>query len=194
MDDEDLVARARAGDLEAASTLLSRFQDVAYTVALRLLGQPSDAEDVAQDALVRAYTHLAELELVASFPGRLRRIAIYYSLNVLRRRGQLQFQSLDAELRGNGASASDRSDTLNPTPEDTVLASALRAEMDTLLAKLPAEQRVAVVLRDMYDYDVAEVATLQQCGLSAAKMRIMRGRTLLRRLMIEARVSAGGDS
>jgi RNA polymerase sigma-70 factor (ECF subfamily) len=190
LDDQDLVARIRTGDLEAASALLSRYQDVAYTVALRLLGQPSDAEDLAQEALVRAYTHLSELQQGASFSGWLRRITVNLSLNALRRRGQLQFESLDAERRGDGTAMREVSDTSQPTPEHAALASELRAEVDTLLRELPAEQRVAVVLRDMYGYDVAAIAELQHCGVSAAKMRIVRGRSLLRRLLIEARASS----
>jgi len=52
-----------------------------------------------------------------------------------------------------------------------------------LVRSLPADQRVAVVLRDMYDYDVAEIAAVQRCGISAAKMRIVRGRARLRQLI-----------
>lgn len=188
-----MVARARAGDLDAASTLLSRYQDVAYTTALRLLGQPSDAEDVAQEALVRAYTRLSELEQHASFPAWLRRITVNLSLNALRRRGLLHFESLDAEFSRDGMTSRDVANVRQPSPEEDALASVLRDEVDLLLQQLPAEQRVAVVLRDMYGYDVAEVAALQCCGLSAAKMRIMRGRAMLRRLLVEARVLSEGS-
>ncbi len=193
MEDDGLVARARAGDLDAASTLLSRYQDVAYTTALRLLGQPSDAEDVAQEALVRAYTRLSELEQHASFPAWLRRITVNLSLNALRRRGLLHFESLDAEFSRDGMTSRDVANVRQPSPEEDALASVLRDEVDLLLQQLPAEQRVAVVLRDMYGYDVAEVAALQCCGLSAAKMRIMRGRAMLRRLLVEARVLSEGS-
>jgi len=193
LEDDGLVARARAGDLDAASTLLSRYQDVAYTTALRLLGQPSDAEDVAQEALVRAYTRLSELEQHASFPAWLRRITVNLSLNALRRRGLLHFESLDAEFSRDGMTSRDVANVRQPSPEEDALASVLRDEVDLLLQQLPAEQRVAVVLRDMYGYDVAEVAALQCCGLSAAKMRIMRGRAMLRRLLVEARVLSEGS-
>ncbi len=187
MDDEALVAQVRAGDLDAASTLLSRYQDVAYTTALRLLGDPSDAEDVAQEALVRAYTRISELEEHSSFPAWLRRIAVNLSLNALRRRGLLRFESLDVGST-RGEAAHDRHDERQATPEQEALAGDLRSEVEAMIAQLPPEQRVAVVLRDMYDYDVAEIAELQRCGLSAAKMRITRGRAALRRQVVDARV------
>lgn len=188
MDDGGLVGRARNGDLHAAEELLTRHQNVAYTAALRLLGTQADAEDIAQDALVKAYVRLAELEDGASFPAWLRRIAVNLSLNALRRRGLLRFEPLDG-MAGAGEReqpARDFIDEVQLTPEDAFANAALRDEVEALVRRLPSEQRVAVVLRDMYGYDVAEVADLQRCGLSAAKMRIARGRAALRRLLANA--------
>ena len=185
MDDGGLVNRARSGDFHAAEELLARHQNAAYTAALRLLGDKADAEDITQDALVKAYTRLSELADGASFPAWLRRIAVNLSLNALRRRGVLRFEPLDAPRGGveNDAPARDFIDERQRTPEDEALSGALRDEVERLVRQLPAEQRVAVVLRDMYGYDVAEVAELQRCGLSAAKMRISRGRAQLRELL-----------
>ena len=188
MDDRRLVARARAGDLAAADELLARHQRAAYTAALRLLGAPADAEDVAQEALVRAFTHLAELQAGEDFAPWLRRIAVNLSLNVLRRRGRLRFESLDAPppAAGGGAAAPpEPADEDQRTPEEAALGAAAWGRLEGLLRRLPDEQRVAVVLRDVYGYDLAEVAALQRCGLSAAKMRVSRGRAALRRLLRE---------
>jgi RNA polymerase sigma-70 factor (ECF subfamily) len=189
LDDVALVARARTGDLEATQTLLERHEDVAYTAALRLVGVPAEAEDVAQDALVRAYTRLPELSEGASFPAWLRKIAVNLSLNVLRRRGLLTFEPLEGKPRQTDGDSGPQRDFADPrmvTPEDAAVNIALRDEIDALVRRLPADQRVAVVLRDMYDYDVAEIAELQRCGISAAKMRISRGRSHLKRLIVEA--------
>ena len=184
MDDAALVRRAKDGDFQAAEELLVRHQNAAYTVALRLMGAPVDAEDVTQDALVRAYTRLGELADGASFAAWLRRIAVNLSLNALRRRGLLHFEPLEGVRAGeHDAPERDFADERQPTPEDEAVNAALRDEVEGLVRQLPPEQRVAVVLRDMYGYDVAEVAELQHCGLSAAKMRITRGRAHLRRLL-----------
>ncbi len=185
MDDGGLVKRARSGDFHAAEELLARHQNVAYTAALRLLGEKSDAEDITQDALVKAYTRLSELDDGASFSAWLRRIAVNLSLNALRRRGVLRFEPLEGPRNATGdeAPARDFIDERQRTPEDEAVSGALRDEVERLVRLLPAEQRVAVVLRDMYGYDVAEVAELQRCGLSAAKMRISRGRAHLRELL-----------
>ncbi|MDQ2865128.1 MAG: RNA polymerase sigma factor [Candidatus Eremiobacteraeota bacterium] len=191
MDDDELIARIRAGDLDAANSLLSSHQDAAYTTALRLLGKPSDAEDIAQDALVRAYTHLAELRENGNFSAWLRRIVVNLSLNALRHQGVLQFESL--EEKPTEQSRTSTYGACARTTEDRVLADEFRDEVATLLEGLPPEQRVAVVLRDMYEYDVAEIAQLQRCGLSAAKMRITRGRDSLRRLLGEGKARDAGN-
>jgi RNA polymerase sigma-70 factor (ECF subfamily) len=188
MEDEALVRRARSGDLAASSELLERHQRLAYTAALRLLGEPAEAEDVAQDALIRAFTHLRELRDDEIFATWLRRIAVNLSLNVLRRRGRLRFEPLGGTERGDEDGPAEREfvDERAPAPEDEVLRDDLLAEVDSLLARLPEEQRVSLLLRDAYDYDIAEVAALQGCGISAAKMRVSRGRKALRQLLAEA--------
>ncbi len=195
MDDVALVSRARNGDLDATQVLLERHQNGAYTAALRLLGEPADAQDVTQDALVRAYTRLDDLGDGASFAGWLRKIAINLSLNVLRRRGALHFEPLEGNATPNAfAPQRDFVDPQALTPEEAVIDFALHDRIEELLRRLPVDQRVAVVLRDVYDYDVSEVAAMQRCGLSAAKMRITRGRAQLKRLVIEAGIRGAEGS
>ncbi len=183
MDDEALVDRMRSGDLHAASALLGKYQNAAYTAALRLLGDPADAEDIAQETLVRGFTHISELEKDATFGPWIRRIAINRSLNFLRRRGLIRFQSLDTPARSDGAHPADFPDEQRSRPEERTIEAELRAGIEAAILRLPPEQRVAVVLRDMYQYDMSEIAELQRCGLSAAKMRVFRGREALRRIL-----------
>ena len=183
--DAELVQRARRGDLSALERLFERHQATAFTAALRLLGQAADAEDVLQDALVRAYTNLGDLSEASSFGGWLRRIAVHLSLNVLRRRGQIRFDSLDA--LSNEANVQFEDDR-ELTPDTALARAGARSDLQELLARLSPEQRVAVVLRDMYDYDIREIATIQRCGISATKMRIVRGRNHLREMIEKAHV------
>ncbi len=190
--DDSLVRQAKSGDLRAAEQLFSRHQSTAYTAALRLLGEKAEAEDVAQDALVKAYTRLSDLEEGGNFAAWLRRIAVNLSLNALRRRGILRLEPL-AGVKGDADDepARDFVDVAQRTPEEEAVNAAVRDHVEKLIRQLPADQRVAVVLRDMYGYDVAEVAKLQRCGLSAAKMRIARGRAHLRQLLHAASAGEG---
>ncbi len=181
MEDEALIARARRGDLAAASELLRRHEKTAYSAALRLVGGRAEAEDIAQEALVRAYSHLSELDDGSTFGPWLRRIAVNLSLNALRRKGRLQFESLDAVPEASH----DFADRFGGTPEEQAISASDLTGMDALFEQLPLEQRVAVVLSDVYDYDIVDVAALSRCKLSAAKMRIIRGRATLRKLLEE---------
>src|SRR5919199_2799466 len=144
MDDAALVARARGGDAAAAGELLSRHQRLAYTAALRLLGTSDEAEDVAQEALVRAYTRLADLQEGEDFAPWLRRIAVNLSLNALRRRGRLRFEPLDAPAPGPpgaGGTPAPREfmDEQQRTPEEQALSAEVLAQVEALLGQLPAE-------------------------------------------------------
>lgn len=127
---------------------------------------------------MRAYTHLSELDDDSTFGAWLRRIAVNLSLNALRRRGRIQFESLDTS-----PASFDAVDQFEPAPEERAINASEVTGMDALFERLPLEQRVAVVLSDVYDYDIVDVATLSRCTLSAAKMRIVRGRATLRELL-----------
>jgi len=193
LDDAALVALAREGHDDATETLLARHENGAYTAALRLLGEPADAEDVAQEALVKAYLRIGDLAEDGNFGAWIRKIAVNLSLNVLRRRGLLRFEPLEPPARDGDDRGGDVVHVDDaPSPEDAAMNAHLRQELELLVRRLPPDQRVAVVLRDMYGYDVADVAALQRCNLSAAKMRISRGRAQLRRLMTDARIDAAG--
>ncbi len=98
----------------------------------------------------------------------------------MRRRGRLQFESLDTI-----PVSFDAVDQFEPTPEERAINASDVTGMDALFELLPLEQRVAVVLSDVYDYDIVDVAKLSRCTLSAAKMRIIRGRATLRKLLRE---------
>ena len=186
MDDTtDLVERARDGDRRAAEALISRHQSLAYTTALRLVADPMEAEEIAQESLMRAHARLAELRDSSAYAGWLRRMTANLAVTRLRRRGRIRFESLDRHVyddSGRERAHALRDERTN-TPEEAVLELLDAADVQTLLATLPIEQRVAVVLRDMYGYEIAEVAELTRCGVSAAKMRVSRGRAALRTLI-----------
>ncbi len=191
-DDRDLVVRARRGERGASERLFARYGDLAYTTAWRLVGDAAEAEDLAQEALFRAHLRLRELRDGAQFGPWLRRIAANLAVSRLRRRGRLRFESLDepTENPEGRKRARDFVDERQGSAEDGALALLEREDVQGLLARLPLEQRVAVVLRDMYDYDIAEVAALVRCGLSAAKMRVSRGRAALRELIARRSVES----
>jgi RNA polymerase sigma-70 factor (ECF subfamily) len=168
--DEALLERARRGDRDAFTELVSRHQDALYTMALRLLGRPEDAADVVQETFLRAYVNLPKLRGVA-VRGWLFRVAVNAARDVQRRAVRRPTSPLED---GEGKIIDLPDPALGPdaTAEARERAGAIR---EALLA-FPLEFRQALVLRDVNDLSYEEVATVLRVPLGTVKSRISRAR------------------
>jgi RNA polymerase sigma-70 factor (ECF subfamily) len=181
-DEDALVARAISGDRGAFTQLVEHYQSACYGLAWRLLGDPDQAADAAQDAFVHAYDAIAKYR-GGLFRSWLLRITANASYDILRRAQRRPTTTLpdaeegEAELSDLGA--------LDPAAEAG--RSELYRYLDAALRRLPADQRTAVVLCDVYGMDYSEVATATESALGTVKSRIHRGRLRLRELMAEHR-------
>src|SRR6187551_1589824 len=181
-DEEAVIARAANGDRGAFTQLIEHYQSACYGLAWRLLGDPDQAADAAQDAFVHAYDAIAKYR-GGVFRSWLLRITANASYDILRRAQRRPSTPLpDAE---EGAPELPDVAAVNPVAE------AGRAEMyrhlERALQMLPPDQRTAVVLCDVYGMDYNEVAAMTQSALGTVKSRIHRGRLRLRELLAEHR-------
>jgi RNA polymerase sigma-70 factor, ECF subfamily len=159
-----LVTRARAGDDEAFEALVRQHQDRAYHIALRMTGDPQDAQDVVQDALLRAWKALPAYRGESRFGTWLVRIVINRCHDA-RRAARPTLTLPDGDPR-----------TTLPGP-DTVVVAAHRADATIkALLELPFDQRAALVLYTFGDSTHAEVARILGINESAAKVRVHRAR------------------
>jgi len=177
--DADLLAAHAAGDPDAFGEVVRRHRDRLWAVALRTLGDREEAADAVQDALVsalRASGPRADLAADApSGPGFrgeaavttwLHRIVVNACLDRVRRRASRPADPLPDY------------DVPDRRP-DPLAARELALDLDAALATLPADQRAALVLVDMYGYPVDEVATILDCAVGTVKSRCARGRARL---------------
>lgn len=183
-DDAALVLRAKQGDLAAFEALATRYERRVYSLALRLLRQPEDAEDVTQQALLSALEHLDGFREEAAFGTWLMRIATHAALKVLRKRRGLPTVSLEQ------ATEPSATDETIPHPEfiadwresPAVLAERheVRRLLDEALDQLDEKHRLVFVLRDVEGFSVKETA--ETLGLTEAnvKVRLLRARLQLR--------------
>jgi RNA polymerase sigma-70 factor (ECF subfamily) len=173
MDDESLLEQARQGDSGAFTTLVERYQDELYTMALRLLGTPADAADVVQETFLRAYMNLPKLRAV-SVRGWLFRVAVNAARDVQRRTVRRPSSPLED---GEGKVLELPAPGLGPeaAAEARERAMAIR---EALLA-LPVDYRVAVVLRDVNDLSYEEIAVVLKVPLGTVKSRLSRARLQL---------------
>ena len=186
--DEPLLADL-ATDLDANfERLVLAHQDRLYTIALRLLGDPRDAEEVAQDALVRAYRALGSYEPLRIRELRLRPWLATIAINVCRnraRRRTLQLVSLEAPGRsptdegGRGPIATSLADPTGGPLEETVRHDSAR-QWAGLLISLPALYRVPIVLRHVDGLSYEEMTSVLGRPEGTLKAQVHRGLALLR--------------
>lgn len=175
---EALVARAQGGDLTAFNTLVLRFQDPVYGLSLRMLGDPAAAEDVAQDAFVRAWQRL-ETFRGGSFRSWLFTIAANRARDELRRRGRRPTLSLDESRDDENRADIDPPDA-GPTAHELVEQAELHRALEAALRTLPDDWREVVVLVDIQGLNYAEVATVTGVPVGTVKSRLSRARGRLR--------------
>jgi RNA polymerase sigma-70 factor, ECF subfamily len=180
-DDRDLAAAAAGGDRRALDALLHRHADLVHRVCRRVTGDPDDALDATQEALIAVSRRIGSYDGRSQFTTWLYRVATNAALDELRRRGRRPRP--DAALSGAvptmsaaGAAGGASGATVVRGPADAVVA---RIDVDAALARLPEEFRVAVVLRDLGDLDYAEIAEVLGVPIGTVRSRIARGRAAL---------------
>jgi RNA polymerase sigma-70 factor (ECF subfamily) len=172
-DDATLVARSGDGDIHAFEQLVLRYQSPMYRLALRMLGNRSDAEDTVQDVFLTAWRRLPELRADAAFVGWLYRITTNRCLNLLRaRRPTVEF---DPE-----ATTSRRADT---QPERATEVSGELSALTEALATLTPSQRACWLLREAHGRSYEEIASIVDATPTAVRGRIARARAQLAEVM-----------
>jgi RNA polymerase sigma-70 factor, ECF subfamily len=161
--DADLVSRAQAGQLAAFEELVRKHRLATYRVALRMLGDESDAEDATQDAFVQAWRNLGGFRADAAFPTWMYRIVTNRCLNMLRARRRTEPLPDDREAP---ASRPDRIAEARWQVEDLKLA----------ILRLTPEQRAPLVLRELQGCSYEEIAEALDVSISAVKSRLHRAR------------------
>jgi RNA polymerase sigma-70 factor (ECF subfamily) len=164
--DPDLVAQLAAGSQEALAELYDRYGRLAYSVALRVLGDPGRAEDAVQEAFLRIWNHAASFdERRGSLRTWLLTAVRNRSIDYLRGRGAHERQEL--ELQPALAEVAARSD-----PWREVSLSLERTAVREAMSSLPAEQRQAVELAYFAGYSHREIADMTSVPLSTVKGRM----------------------
>ncbi|HEX5417086.1 MAG TPA: sigma-70 family RNA polymerase sigma factor [Chloroflexota bacterium] len=187
--EERAIAAARKGDVGAFNQLVALYQDLAYTVAVRLVGDRDTANDVCQEAFFSAFRNLRQFH-GGSFRSWLLRIVTNASYDVLRSRKRHDTVSIDG--RAPDDSFDERSAFGDPVviPDDAALPEDLaqRGEffrvVEEGLKSLPVEQRAVLVLYDVHGFSYEEVATTLGTNLGTVKSRLSRARGRLRDYLV----------
>ena len=183
--DQEIVDRVKSGQTALYEIIMRRYNQRLYRVARAILRDDAEAEDVMQDAYVRAYQHLDQFAGRALFSTWLTRIAVHEALRRIRSRNrnqQLEDTVEDGELRMNVAETS-------PDPEQTASRAELGLFLEEAVLSLPEQYRVVVMLRDVEELSTTETAAALDLTEPNVKVRLHRGRAMARGWLF-ARVGA----
>lgn len=181
--DREVVDRARSGDFAAFEQLVAKYERPLYALALRIVHQAQDAEEVVQDALMSVVQHLDDFQHRSTFHTWLVRIATHQALKVLRKRKGLKTTSLTP-------TAADGEDSPLPHPDfianwrDNPEQIAQQHEVQQVLAEaletLDEKYRMVFLLRDVEGLSTEEAADALGITVTNTKVRLLRARLMLR--------------
>jgi RNA polymerase sigma-70 factor, ECF subfamily len=193
-----LVARLRAGEMEAFDQLVEEYQALVYALALRILNDAEDARDATQETFLKIYRHFGNFRGEASLKTWICRIAINQARSAdrwLRRRRRNDMTSLDAPWGQSASTNGGRNEEANgydhrspidylqsgyATPEDETLLRERGRQIERGLRQLKKDFRIAVILRDIEGLSYEEIAWVTEVSVGTVKSRIARGREMLR--------------
>ncbi len=162
------LLRAQQGNSEAFAQLVAAYQVRVYNLCYRMLGDPYEAEDAAQESFIRAYKAIKRYDLDRPFATWLLTIASRYCIDQLRRR-RLKTFSIEKFLETALADPA-------PGPESSLVRADERSRIQGLLSSLKPADRAAVVMRYWYEFSYEEIAEALSMSVSAVKSRLHRAR------------------
>ncbi len=182
--DLELVRLAKAGDLDAFEALTSRHEQRVYALAMRMLRQEHDAEDVTQQTFLSVLENLGGFRGEASFSTWVLRIASHAALKIIRKRKGLNTVSLEETTE-----QSENSDSIphpefiadwRQSPEHLVERNEVRRLLDDALTRLDDKHRLVFLLRDVEGLSIQETAEALDLSEANVKVRLLRARLQLR--------------
>jgi RNA polymerase sigma-70 factor, ECF subfamily len=171
------ASRAPA-DRAAFEELVRQHYQQSYTIAYRLTGSHADADDLTQEALIRAYQSFDRYQRHLPFANWLYRIMVNLHIDQIRRRPRHRVESVDAVV--GGMEIPDRSGD----PAEVVLSRELDERLQVALGRLPEEFRTAVLLCDVQGFSYEEIAEIMRCSIGTVRSRVHRGRKQLRTMLL----------
>lgn len=175
----DLLARCRSGDSDAFEELCVAVQHDLYGLIFSMLRDHDDTDEVLQECLVRVYRHLGELREIDKFPWWLMRMAVNQAKTLRSRSRIRRVLPLEEELEVPNE-ALVASATPPHSPRQLLASKELAEQIHSAVRQLPERQRMAIVLYEIEQLSVAEVAKLLRCSEGAVKFNLHEGRKKLK--------------
>ena len=171
-----LVKRVQRGDKSAFDLLVRKYQHKVVKLVLRYVRNPAEAEDIAQEAFIKAYRALPQFRGDSAFYTWMYRIAINTAKNSLASRDRSPI-AYDLDLTDPEESHSVQTKLQDPdTPEGMALTEEIRGIVNSAIEALPEELKTAIVLRELDGLSYEEIAAAMECPVGTVRSRIFRAR------------------
>jgi RNA polymerase sigma-70 factor, ECF subfamily len=193
-DESALVARAKAGDTAAFSELVQHYDRRVFRMAKQITQNDDDAEDVLQEAFLKAYTHLDDFQGNSKFYTWIVRIAVNEALMKLRKRRSDRSVPLDEPIDTGEDEVAREIAVWEDNPEDTYSREELSEILDQAIQSLKPAYRTVFILRDIEELSIEETAEALNLSISAVKSRLLRARLQLREKLTRQFRRKGDDA
>jgi len=183
--EKKLIELSVSGDIEAFETLIQSHQKRVYNIALRMTGNPEDAQELAQDAIVRAFTSIGKFRGDSSFSTWLYRITINVCTDFLRKRRKTTVISMEQGPVSNENNQGIQIEEEAPGPDELAEKKQLKELVREAIDLLSDEHKQVLILRDIMDMSYKEIANTLNVNEGTIKSRLNRARAGLKKIIIQ---------
>lgn len=180
--DSDLINRAKSGDSKSYDKLLKKYKNSVYSLVLRMVRNSQEAEDLTQEAFIKAFNSLASFNEEYAFSTWLYKIATNNCIDFFRKR-KLQTYSLDKPIQYKDSEIQHEIPDPDLNPEKSIMATERNKLIKEAINKLPEKYHRAIVLRHSEEKSYEEIAEILGLPLGTVKARIFRAREMLNKTL-----------
>jgi len=179
-DDSELVKRAKAGDGKAYDELIVLYNDAVFSIIYRMVHNKQEAEDLAQEAFIKAYNSINSFNEEYAFSTWLFKIATNNCIDFFRKR-KLKTYSMDQTIKYKDDEIQQEYADSDPTAEKELLSTEKSAMIRKAIENLPEKYRIAITMRHHYECSYEDIAQELDLPLGTVKARIFRAREMLKK-------------
>ncbi len=177
-EDSRLIKAALQGDEKAYETLLNKYRNLVFTIMLKMVRNPQEAEDLTQEAFIKAFNSLASFNDEFAFSTWLMKIATNNCIDFLRKR-KLKTYSINEPIQYKDEQIEVEIPDAGPTPEKQLLQSERRQLIEEAIEELPERYRYVILLRHKEEKSYEEISEILNLPLGTVKAQIFRAREFL---------------
>jgi len=183
-DDGTLVKRCQAGDSSAFNELVTRYRTKVFTMVYGMVQNEQDAWDLAQEGFLKAWRSIHRFKGQSSFYTWLYRIMTNVTIDSLRRKGIHGEAEFDDRISPDSVEPGSRTTPSSvPLPYKKVEHNEIRQRIDQAIAKLSAEHRAVIVMKEIEDLQYSEIAEILECSIGTVMSRLFYARKKLQSLL-----------